>query len=250
MMICPNCRTRVSEDAVICDSCNHILDASFLGEGITNEKTAEKTPAPADDHRTKVKAIAPPIPTPAMVAPAAALALEEEENAPRRSSFGGTAPPASVNEALQELSQQYTAFPLSERWATGGAAAFLISLALPWRWTEADDVVIGLFAGAWPMGLLALFVALIPFIRRTPRLRPFKEQLLAAGIGASLITLALSGLNLRSSIARGVIHAGGHTSDVWKAYPHVGLGIALLAAFVMLVMSIGEFTQRHKLPDE
>ena len=53
-MICPNCRTRLSDDAVICDTCNFIIDATFLGDGITNDETVK----PADDdNRTKVRAI-------------------------------------------------------------------------------------------------------------------------------------------------------------------------------------------------
>jgi hypothetical protein len=241
MMICPNCRTRVSEDAVICDSCNHILDASFLGDGITNDKKAEKS-----GDRTKVKAVAPPVPTPA-ASPAVAAALDDT---PRRSILAtNTAPPESVNEALEELSGQFQRLPFAEKWAAGGALTFVVSLALPWRWTEADDTVIGLFAGALPLGLLALFVALVPFIRRHPRVRPFKAPLLAGSLGASLITLLLSAFSLRASIAKEVIHIGGRTKEVWKAAPHIGLGIGLLAALVMLFMSLGAFAQREKLPD-
>lgn len=247
MMICPNCRTRISEDAVICDSCNHIIDASFLGSDITNEAKAAARRDGNDDGRTKVKAIAPPVPTPAFVA--AVAADFEPEEAPRRSIGAGAAPPESVNEAINELVQQYSTLPVSERWATASAAIYTISLALPWRWTEAEDTVIGLFAGAWPLGLLAASVAVLAFARRQPAVRPYKAQLLAGGVGASLVVLIFTSFTAAGSWVTDVIHVGGRMKEVSKALPHFGLGIALLAALVMLGMSMLSFMRRDSLPD-
>jgi hypothetical protein len=213
-VICPNCQTRVTADAVICDHCNFIMDATFLGEGITNQANAAH-PAEDDSH-TKVKAIAPKSPAQAAARdePPVVGTNDQDDGEPRRSLTLIAAPPTAVSETVWELSEQFKAFPASERFSTIGAGVFLISLGLPWQWTEADDSTIGLVANAWPMGLLALFVVAAPFVRRQLRLRPFKMQVVTSTVAASLLTLVGTTLYISRSIAKEIIHVNGQQHEI------------------------------------
>jgi len=246
-VICPRCQTRLSDDAAICDSCDFIIDAAFLGENITNEADA---PPVAD--RTRVRSGSPP--------PSAPAAAEEEDAggsdalAPavvRRSALERVAaPPASVNEAVHDLTETFRSFSRGEQFSAGGAMVFLFSLGLPWQWTEADDMTIGLFAGAAGLGLFAAVTCVAPFIRRRAALRPYLEWISVASLSSAAIVLAGTVIFLLRCFDKVTVSmAGKMPKEHWKMYPEAGLFIGLIAAVAMLGGALFTFRDRNRPPD-
>jgi hypothetical protein len=277
-VICPRCQTQISDDAIICDECNFILDATFLGDNITNESTGkqeEDDGSSADDgDHTRVRRIevaAPTTPNPekqaAAPAPKAARlkavpsspsipaltapAAQSDEPPSRRISLSAiAAPPAAVNETVYELGERFKEFALSERLSTIGAVLFLLSLGLPWRWSEEEESVIGLFANAWPLGILAAVVAVAAYVRRDARLRPYKQELVLIVLLASMITAAGTAIYLFHSLDRTIVHVAGRGAVMhWVMTPHIGSGLAAVAALIMLIGSAAAYLGRASLRD-
>jgi hypothetical protein len=238
-LICPRCQTRLSDDTAICDNCNFIIDAAFLGGDITNE---QKAAAKADV--TRVLDVKPTVPDD--ITPPPRVAAPADSSAPKGPSRleQMTAPHASVSEAADDLVTQFNSFPFSERLSTGGALAFLVSMGLPWHYSDADDAI-GLFAGALPLGLVSVVVLLAAFIRREARVRKYVEEILVVALAASTVTLGGTAVFFSRSFERvWVSMAGKAPEQQWKLLPHVGLVIALVAGIVMLIGSAVTYRDR------
>ena len=133
--------------------------------------------------------------------------------------------------------------------ATLSAWIFLLSLGFPWRWSQADDSTIGFVAGAWPMGMLALYVGVAAYVRRFPKLRPFKSQFVMGMAGAASLALFGCVFYLLNSFARSTIHVAGQQREVWKMTPHIGSAVGTVAALIMFGGALLAFVNRHRLPD-
>ena len=287
-MICPQCQTILSDDTVICENCNFILDTTFLGDSITNETSSdddavgddEVLPGASDNNRTRIKQVnlsAPAASTPAQAAgrqaaktapPAKVRAeaapepesraaarsrieAEADEPAKRRVSLDKlAAPPSSVGETIYELRERFKEFPVSERITTVAGGLFVVSLGLPWRWSVKEEDVIGLFADAWPIGIAALVVCISAYVRRIPSLRPLKQEILFCVLGTSILALATTAIYFSRSFERETTFgARMRQVEVLKMYPHVGAVIGLLSAVAMVGGSAISVARRGQIRD-
>lgn len=247
-MICPKCRTLVSDDAVICDSCNSILDASFLGDDITNDDPPAEDATrikQVDAEATRVKAL-PPEPPPRK-RPAAGPAVELR---PKRPTLAETAaPPPETAEALDDLFRQFKGMPLSDRLTAGGALALLASLALPWRSTRTAGDIIGLVAGGWPIALMALLVAVAVFLRRHPKLRPHRDHVLLGSALLATFCLLAAVVFWRTAQVDQVLKAGGRLVTHTLEQAQFGVYAGIVSAAVMFLGSVKGYLEREKLAD-
>lgn len=224
MNVCPNCRTRVPEDALICDACNHILDASFLGSDITN----------APDEKP---AIEPPR------APAATITARPDE---REASMLAAATADSA-QALEDVARQFQALARVEQLTAGGAGLVLLSLALPWRSTPDDGEMIGLLGGAAHVGFFALLTGASVFARRHPKLRPWRDWVLM-GATATAVLCALACLAyLSTASVEETVRAGGRVVTRALSTPQLGVFVGLLGALATSTGAIASFLQRDRL---
>ncbi len=249
-MICPRCQTQVSDDAVICDSCSFIIDPTFLGENITNDGSGRSPDATPAGDRTRIRAVNVDAPAPVDV---------PEPTLEARDGGGGlvsgrgvltrvAAPPAGLNETVDELRDTFRSFPLSEQFTTGSAVVFLISLGLPWRWSEADDYVIGLFAGAWPLGILASLVAAAAYLRRDAAFSRYSPEILWSVLAGAFTMCAYAIIYIRSVHVEATVYmAGKMPIQQAKSVPHIGAFLGLVAAIVMLVASAVTLFNRSSL---
>ncbi len=175
-MRCPKCGELAPEGAAICQNCNEILDDSFLqGADDSGDVEGERTdvgPAPTAARPSNVRPLRPQLARPTALKAAATRgnwntnkANIPEEAAPERPR---PAPPPQPKPAplpdgdammqaaasIDDFGNIYKSLPTSDRLASIGAALALISLILPWRWTKADEEVIG-FVEATPVLFLA-----------------------------------------------------------------------------------------------
>jgi hypothetical protein len=248
-VICPGCRTRVSEDAFVCEACNTVLDTSFLGAGITNEAA----PAPAAEAQaTRVGKVpaqeprrtAPPVAT---AAPAPAATNDGAKKKFNDLMENAAAPP-EASQALDDMVAQFKALPKWDRLTMGAALATLVSMALPWRWAKADGDTIGLFTEAWACALFALFVIGGIVARRHPLARPFRVAIL----GGSVFFSALGLLSV-AGFAQGAekvkrLH-GVKAGPVIEAHAQFGLYLGAIAVLVMLAGATMTLVRRHEQVD-
>lgn len=236
-MICPRCQTRLSDDTAICDQCNFIIDTGFLGGDITNEA---KAPSKADS--TQVREVKPQVPEPSPAPGRPAKQDDDEPRGPGRLERIA-APHASVSEAADDIRDEFNKFPLSERLATGAAVAFIVSLGLPWRYSETDDAI-GLFAGVGPLGLVAALVCVAAYVRRG-QLRKYTEEILVVALASATVIVGGTAVFFSRSFEKVYVNMAGKAPvQVWKVLPHVGVVIALIAGLLMLVGTAATYRER------
>lgn len=272
-MICPNCRTRVADGAAICDDCNFILDASFLGGDITNEAdvapepTRIKAAPPIEAERTRI--VAPgAVPAaassragkkaPVAAKPVAAVAAEpiysfddDESTAAgeRRASLDDVAaPPAASAEAFEDLAAQFRSLPGSEKFSAVGAGLLLLSLALPWRSSTANGEDIGMLTGAAPLVLVPFAMVAVLVLRRHPRLRRWRDTLLQSGAALGLVAAAGCLVFMRSALVVEKVRAGRQVLTQASSWPAFGVYLGLFAALLLLGGAIKSYVDRETLP--
>lgn len=259
-MICPKCQTPALDSAFICENCNAILDTSFLGDDITNE--ADAPAAVANDQATRMKPAASIQPPPARAAArqgaeaAAAPAGELEALAARNarqkvSAFvEGAAPPKETAEAFDDLLAQYKAFGASEKLVAMCSLAVLASLVLPWQTMGKDGDYIGLLVdGGWLVGLVAVTSFASLFVRKLPALRPWKDRLLLANVGLSLLALGAGAFFLATVQVERDLRTGGRRYTEVLSSAHFGAYLGVAACVALLLATAKLYLDRHKLDD-
>ncbi len=263
-MICPNCQALVADDATFCDSCNAILDASFLGDGITNEAPApdqNKTRVKADPNQTRVRPADPnatrvrpadPNATRVRSAPEPKRPVVEDDEEEKRSVLAGAAPPPQAAQAFEDLAKQFRSLAFSEKLATVGGLALLLSLGLPWSWARVDGgttSAIGLVTGAWPLAVLALAMLVGIFLWRHPKARPHRDLVLGGCAGLSLLSF-LGALAFLQTVGRVVTHdVGGRLDSTATAGAAFGVYLGLAGAAAMMVGTVLSYLGRERLPE-
>lgn len=270
-MICPNCRSHVADGLSICDNCDFILDASFLGgEGAsaTGEGATKIKPAPtADDGATRIKpapAAPPPkgkanaqpetrIVTAASVKPPPAATLYEGED---EATADGRRPasvlemataPDSTAEAVDDMIASYRALPPSEKLVVMGAAALLFSLVLPWKSDRVLGDDPGVLTDAWPLLFVATLAVSIVVGRRARVLAKFRDVLLQVntvlGLGAATGCVAF----MRATLDVDRLRAGARIVEQVNSAPAFGSWLGLLSSLVLLAGTVLTWMRRDSL---
>jgi hypothetical protein len=206
---CPNCGTVASPGAAICNACNHILDASFLGDDYTG--------APGARGRGKGD-------------------LTRNERAPQAPPGAVEAGARAAAEGWADLVQTWKGLPFWDRVATAAAATCVASLVLPWRWTREDGALLGFFAGGWPALVLGTAVLVLAYLRTLPEMRR-REQLLihaqavAAVLCAVYCVAYIPAVNERVSLRR-------FGEMVVRSRPDFGVFLAVIASALSAAGSV------------
>ncbi len=252
-MICPGCRTRVSDDAFVCEACNTVLDTSFLGEGITNapEQPAEqstrigKMPEP----QAAAKGAAPKVPAPATfdLPPEQLNAAASNVAKKKLSEFmDAAAAPPSAAEAMNDLVSKFKQLPVIDRVTLGGAAATLLSMVLPWHWTKERFDIIGLFTDAWACALFAVFIAAGVAFRRHPLAKPFRVPIMGANVFFSALSiLIIAGFAQGAEKLKHIRNA----PPIVEAQTQFGVYLGVLAVLVMLAGATWTIVKRNEFSD-
>ena len=274
-MKCPKCDEKVDDGAFICPNCDFILDAGFLGDDITNQDDAEEEViAPgadgatrikaADDGATKTKPAAkvaqkprpPPLPKhPEKSVRAAPKGLNDNPDDPtahamRRATLDeSTAALPEAGEAMTDLVTQFKGMPKLDQFTLGGAAAILVSMALPWRTNRDDDAIIGFAAGALHIAFFAVLSIAAVILRRHPKLAPFRDRVLLAGAGSGLLVLLSIFLFMYSARVVRTLKNGGRFTYITEQWPTLGAYVAVIAAGVMVYGAVRAYLGRSELRD-
>jgi hypothetical protein len=192
----------------ICDACLHVVDASLLD-----------VPAAAPEAKTE---------------------------GPLSSLYAAAQPSADVVRAVEELRGQWRALSGAERGLAYGAFGTLVSLGLPWRWTEASEDVIGFLAGGWPVALLSLLVGVSVFVRDDVRLAPHRHRLGGLAVGLSSLAVLACAVFLRTSFHADLLRSGGRLQMRVLERPLFGAWLGLVLAFVMLLCALLTWRPRQR----
>ena len=245
-MRCPRCAALVPDGTSICPNCDEILDTSFLGgdeqqvEGDPTEVGAPPTPA-----RQGVRTQRGGWNTGRTGAPE-----NQAKAVPKGSYLAEEAPPAVVDPLLEarrsvdELGSFFRSLSPGDRWASGGALALLVSLALPWRWTKADDEVIGLLA-AWPVGALAVLVAGLVYWRTRRASARLGRALLLGQVAAAGSAAIYCGWFLRAVTDVRTVRAAGRLVSTPLSTAEPGAYLGLLCAAVAAVATMASLGERR-----
>lgn len=262
-MRCPECGELAPEGTAICQNCNEILDPSFL-EGDDGPAAGERTdvgppptmPAPGRGPARPARPPNAPRPNPARGnwnpkqdrepgGPAAGFAVARGtylDDAPKQRA------PDALEEArrsAQDLGAFFRGLPAVDRWASGAAAALLAAMALPWRWTKADDEVIGLVA-AWPSALLAAAVLAIVYLKARRADARQERTLQLAQVAAALLACLHSGWCLRAFADTRLVRAAGKGVAMVQSAPQPALYLGLaFAAVAFLASAFGAIERRR-----
>jgi hypothetical protein len=230
------------EGAAICDNCDEILDASFLGAEEVTPLEGEKTdvgPAPArsrmPDRLRKGAGRRPSGWNPSASSSAAPAETRRpylaEPAAPVLS------PADEARKAASDLGSFFGSLSAADRWAAGASSLLLLMLALPWRWTKADEEIIGVVA-AWPVLLLAAAVLVLIYLRSrkadAAQDRTFRLAQLAASGGAAIFT----GLFLPWATQSHALRAVGRSIAIVESQPLFGAYAGLICAVAALFATI------------
>ncbi len=230
------------EGAAICDNCDEILDASFLGEEEVTPGEGEKTdvgPAPKEDLRPP-RLRRPPSSRGNWEAPKKAPVAPPLDRRPYLAPPPSAPAPSPVDEGrrtAQDLGAFFRSLTLPDRWAVGAVAALLAMLALPWRWTKEDDDIIGVVA-AWPVALLGATVIGIIYIRASRANAGLDRNLRLAQLAAAAMAAVTSGLFLPWASQTRSLHAAGKTLSIALSTPLVGAYLGLVCAIAALLASL------------
>lgn len=128
---------------------------------------------------------------------------------------------------------------MSDRLAAAGAAALLLALGLPWRWTKREDEVIGLVS-AWPVALLAAGVLALIYLRSRRADAALSHRLRLAQAGAALLCAACCGLFLPYATDHRAVRAAGLVVTVAQSRPEIGAYVGVVCAVAVLLGSLTE----------
>lgn len=247
-MNCPSCNSRVPEGAFICSNCDHILDTSFLGSDITNEVTPlPSTRAGAPGARSAPSAVS-------ASGIQAAASFHDPDALPTAGRVSQrldqlAAPSEDTKEAIDEFIADFKSMAMSQKLTVTGAVAVIASLALPWKNTTAGDDMIGLLAGGWFVGLLAILVLVAMFTRRQPRVRKWRLHIMQGVAVSSLLACIACVAYMKSAYESRVVRSVGLLVRENTAWPDFGVYLALVASMLMLGGAIKSFIDRNILPD-
>jgi hypothetical protein len=232
------------EGAAICDNCDEILDASFLGEEEVTPVEGEKTdigPAPkSKDDLRPPRLRRPPSSRGGWEPPkkpAVALPVERRPYLAPPPSAPAPSPVDEGRRTAQDLGAFFRSLTLPDRWAVGAAAALLAMLALPWRWTREDDDILGLVA-AWPVALLGATIIGIIYVRASRANAGLDRNLRMAQVAASATAAIASGLFLPWASQSRSLHAAGKTVSIALSTPLIGAYLGLVCAIAALLASL------------
>ena len=244
-MRCPRCAALVPDGTAICTNCDEILDTSFPGQPDGDETPLTGDPTELGARPTRER--------PGARRRGGWNEGHGEDSAPRApaapkgSYLAEEAAPEEVDPLLEarrsvdELGSFYRALAPGDRWSSGGALALLVSLALPWRWTKADDEVIGLVA-AWPVAALGAAVAGLVYWRTRRATVQLGRTLLLAQAAAAVAATVFCGWFLRAVADVRTVRAAGRlvTTTLSAAEPGAYVGIVCAAvAAVATLASLG-----------
>lgn len=239
-MRCPRCGELSPEGAAICNNCDEILDTSFLG-------AEEVTPVEGD--KTDVGQAPTPSRLPARLrkgsgrrpggwnpSPSAAP-VEARRPYLAQPAAPVLSPADEARRATDDLNSFYRSLSPSDRWAAGATSLLLLSLAFPWRWTRADEEIIGVVA-AWPVVLLAIAALVLVYLRSrkadAAQERRFRLAQLAASGGAAIFT----GLFLPWASQSHALRAVGRSIAITQSQPLFGAYAGLVCAVAALFAAL------------
>ena len=232
------------EGAAICDSCDEILDASFLGEEEVTPVEGDKTdvgPRPTNSgDRRPPRLRRPPSSRGSWEPPRQAPAAAPLERRPYLAPPPSAPAPSPVDEGrrtAQDLGAFFSSLTRPDRWAAGAAAALLAVLALPWRWTREDEEIIGLVA-AWPVALLAATVIGVIYLRASRAHGELDRRLRLAQLAAAAMAAITAGVFLPWATRTRSLHAAGKTVSVVLSQPQAGAYLGLVCAIAALLASL------------
>ena len=146
-------------------------------------------------------------------------------------------PADEARKAASDLTSFFRSLPASDRWAAGSTSLLLLLLAFPWRWTRADEEIIGVVA-AWPVLFLAGAVLVLIYLRSrkadAAQDRAFRLAQVAASGGAAIFT----GLFLPWSTQSHALRAVGRSIAVVESQPLFGAYAGLVCAVAALFAAL------------
>ena len=241
-MRCPRCGEMSPEGAAICDNCDEILDASFLGGDEVTPVEGERTdvgPAPTSsrmpDRLKKGSGNRPggwnPSVSAAGAAPEARRPYLAEPTAPVLS------PGDEARKAAADMGAFFRSLTPADRWTAGATSALLFTLALPWRWTKGDEEIIGVVA-AWPVLLLAGATLFFVYLRARKADAVQDRMLRLAQLAATGGSAIFTGLFLPWATQAHAVRAVGKSIAVVESAPQAGAYIGMVCAAAALFASV------------
>ena len=242
-MQCPRCNEVAPEGSAICDNCNEILDASFLEAGDEDAVAGERTdvgPAPTQAQPNRPLRPARLSQRGGWNAKAGAPLAASDQ----RRSYLAPPPPEPTASPLQEakstasdLGAFFRSLSAADRLAAGGAAALLVVLGLPWRWTKREDDIIGLVA-AWPVALLAAGALFLVYLRARRADAILSQRLRLGQAAVALLCAALVGLFLPYATDNRSVRAAGLVVTVAQSRAELGAYLGIVCAVAVLLGSL------------
>jgi len=230
------------EGAAICDNCDEILDASFLGADEITPVEGDKTdvgPAPTSSSPMpeRLRKGSGRRPGGWNPNPAASAAAE-----PRRPYLSEpVAPPPSpadeARKAAADLTSFFRSLSPADRWAAGATSLLLLMLALPWRWTRDEEEIIGIVS-AWPLLFLGAGVLALVYLRSRKADALLDRRLRLAQLAAAACAAIFTGLYLPWASQTHALRAVGKSVAVTVSSPQVGAYLGLVCAIAALFASI------------
>lgn len=261
-MRCPKCGELASEGAAICQNCNEILDASFLDgladrdEDVEGDRT-DVGPAPVSPRGGVVRPLRPALARPSGLKPSASRAnWSAGRSAPEAPAEQPPPPPAVVRgrpepmrvvsapdplgeakASVDDLRALYVTLSTADRWAAGAALLLLGSLIVPWRWTKADEEVIGLVE-AWPMLLFGAGALAALYARVKDSLPQQRAALQLGQLACGILGALYAAQCVRSWADASVAELGGRNVQLVVSAPRFGLYLGAAFAAALLLSSI------------
>jgi hypothetical protein len=245
---CPRCSELSPEGAAICDNCDEILDASFLGtdecQPVEGEKTdvgpAPVAPVPSSSPMPERLRKNPSGRRPGgwnSTPQAAAMAAE-----PRRPYLAEPPRPVptpgdEARQAAADLTSFFRSLSAADRWTTGATSLLMLMLALPWRWTRQDEEIIGVVS-AWPLLLLAPAIVALVYFRSRKADAAMDRRLRLAQLAAASSAAVFTGTYLWWANQSQGMRAMGRGLAIVVSTPQIGAYLGLACAVAALFASL------------
>ena len=142
-----------------------------------------------------------------------------------------------ARKAADDLQSFFRSLAVPDRWAAGASAALLVTLALPWRWTKADEEIIGLVA-AWPVLLLAAAALAFVYLRSRKADAAQDRMLKLAQLTASGGAAIFAGLFLPWATQGHAVRAVGRSFAIVESRPELGAYAGLVCAVAALFAAL------------
>lgn len=160
----------------------------------------------------------------------------------------GAEPPPQVEAAVDEMVREYRAFSSEERHAAVAAVVSILTLALPWRWTEMTGDTIGFLSGGLPLLLASTMVLVALYQRRTPGVRERQDQLLQALFILSTMALVFTLVLWATAHEEILLRSGGRRLPKVVADAQFGIYLGMIASAGLVVTTGKLFVDRKRLP--